>query len=233
MRSNRDRDNNNNNNNNNQPASNNFMMGVFALGALGLTVGAGMLVANAIRSNGDDDDHDNEEEHHAKPASSSRQANKSRYETQSNSTDFILHHSSGAPRKAHTHSRPDSSVHDLTTGISRVSLKDDDKPAPPNKDAIGYWVTRDKFRGRKSYGHFRCKRKHTWLSAHSYPDDWQACKRCESKVCPTYLWVNSDNNSSRVKRNEGGKPHDMERCGRCRSLGGPCWIQSNEYEVFF
>jgi len=82
----------------------------------------------------------------------------------------------------------------------------------------GYWVDRHKFHGRKSFGAFKCNCRSTWVSAHSYPQYRQDCKKCRKSCLPTCLWVNVDNSddSDVGEYDEKTKPHHRDKCEACR-----------------
>ena len=73
----------------------------------------------------------------------------------------------------------------------------------------GYWVDRHKFHGRKSFGAFKCYCGSTWVSAHSYPQYCQDCKKCRKSCLPTCLWVNVGNSGEYVDSGEK-KPHHRD-----------------------
>lgn len=99
-------------------------------------------------------------------------------------------------------------------------------------DNKGYWVEREQFTGRKSFGYFVClqcehkdrkrkaKRKnYSWMSAHSFPQYMQGCKHCETKTLPTYMWVNTESPKQLqhdATSSEPSKPHDRSRCDACK-----------------
>jgi hypothetical protein len=85
----------------------------------------------------------------------------------------------------------------------------------------GYWVRREAFHGRKSFGAFRCNPcQATWISAHAYPKYHQDCKNCRESHLPACLWVNvhSGDSSSDSEATERGqkKPHHKDKCEACR-----------------
>eukprot|EP00992_Anisonema_acinus_P009727 TRINITY_DN591_c0_g1_i1.p1 TRINITY_DN591_c0_g1~~TRINITY_DN591_c0_g1_i1.p1 ORF type:complete len:209 (-),score=19.92 TRINITY_DN591_c0_g1_i1:116-691(-) len=88
-------------------------------------------------------------------------------------------------------------------------------PDPP-VDSAGQWVPRAEFEGRKSFGYFICRCRHTWVSAHSFKLYKQGCQRCERQSLPNLMWVNEydDDRESREGRTDG--PHDEQRCEACR-----------------
>ncbi len=86
----------------------------------------------------------------------------------------------------------------------------------------------DDFEGIKSFGYFECPScKKTWVSAHSYPDYTQGCKRCDTEYYPKFMWENQERHYPRDEdktvMEETDKPHDMERCEACRA--GLCLAQ--------
>jgi hypothetical protein len=78
------------------------------------------------------------------------------------------------------------------------------------------------------YGSFRCSRcKHKWASAASWKDTWQGCKRCETRAYPFSQHQleqrgKQDGEDSGDDYEYERRPHDMERCERCRARGRLC-----------
>ncbi len=93
------------------------------------------------------------------------------------------------------------------------------RPNPPI-DTAGDWVHPYEFKGRKSFGYFKCSScLKTWISAHSFPQFKQGCKKCNIEDVPIFLWQNAENEDRRdryFKLEELNKPHDQHRCEACR-----------------
>ena len=115
----------------------------------------------------------------------------------------------------------------------RVVVEEKVEFDPPFAGAVGEWVEREEFTGRKSFGRFTCRRcRKGWLSAHAMPGFRQGCKACEKKSMPSWMWMNDDNEEeARMgsdEREEGaGRPHDQQRCEACRQ--GVCQQGANTY----
>jgi hypothetical protein len=91
-------------------------------------------------------------------------------------------------------------------------------PQPPFQGAVGAWVKRRDFEGRKSFGIFmchRCKRK-TWRSAYAMKKFRQGCKKCNKQLLPKFMWENSATRENREKNMQKKGPHDSRRCEACR-----------------
>lgn len=81
------------------------------------------------------------------------------------------------------------------------------------------------FRGAPSHrvwGEFRCPCGKTWASAASYCDIWQQCKACNKRVYPYTQRPLDVREEDERDADEERRPHDMERCERCRRLGRCC-----------
>jgi hypothetical protein len=85
------------------------------------------------------------------------------------------------------------------------------------------------FKGQDShrvFGKFKCGNCHRkWDSAASWTDKWQKCKRCESKCYPYEQFpLENDSEDEEVddNHNDSRRPHDCERCQKCRELGRIC-----------
>lgn len=85
-------------------------------------------------------------------------------------------------------------------------------------DSIGYWIHREEYTGRKSFGYFKCEICFkNWVSAHSFPNFKQGCKKCNTEDYPIFLWQNmNDKQRDDYERDETDKPHDQNRCEACR-----------------
>ena len=96
---------------------------------------------------------------------------------------------------------------------------------PPPLNSPGYWVIRDDFNDRKSFGYFRCKCGKWWQSAHAFPNLKQSCQRCEKWSLPELLWHNVDDHCRpRERQEQDDGPHDRQRCEACRK--GVCTNRS-------
>jgi hypothetical protein len=91
---------------------------------------------------------------------------------------------------------------------------------PPFDNAVGRWVLRGDFPGKKSFGWFECPScsDRAWSSAHSQTVYKQACKDCRTECFPCCLWVNDTK-----KAKLGGpsnptklKPHRADLCMACK-----------------
>lgn len=100
---------------------------------------------------------------------------------------------------------------------------------PPFPDAVGVWVERDQFHGRKSFGWFQCIGcTKTWQSAHAFKEYKQGCQKCEKYSLPTFLWENQAakmGKDQQVAKTEA--PHDRARCQACQY--GECDLSSSKY----
>jgi hypothetical protein len=94
---------------------------------------------------------------------------------------------------------------------------------PPFDDIEGKWVPRKQFKGRESFGRYRCHAcKKSWTSAHAFKWYRQGCKDCNKRFLPCCMWVNAkphrqrehkhDSDSTTTKKD---KPHDKSRCDAC------------------
>jgi len=100
---------------------------------------------------------------------------------------------------------------------------------PPYPDAVGVWVLRNEFEGKKSFGYYecyKCSRKNIqfwWISAHAHKKFRQICKKCNCKLYPLYLWENPLymwKNMLPRKHNNSGKndaPHMSQLCEACKA----------------
>ena len=86
-------------------------------------------------------------------------------------------------------------------------------------DSDGYWIVAADFRGRKSFGAYRCECGKVWTSAHSQLMYMQGCKKCNKERRPDVMWVNIGEKQASIDRDED-KPHDSRRCQACRA--GDC-----------
>ena len=88
---------------------------------------------------------------------------------------------------------------------------------PPHANIQGYWISRDLFKGDKSFGQFQCSKcSKRWGSAHAYQRYEQGCQRCETRSLPCCLWVNTGARSDYHDFDEDDGPHDSGRCEACR-----------------
>ena len=94
---------------------------------------------------------------------------------------------------------------------------------PPFEDAVGKWVARKEFIGRKSFGIFRCPCQE-WLSAHAFKHYRQECKACGSNEYATFMWVNSETTVSDGRHEPTDKPHLRHLCEACKQ--GVCRMGS-------
>ena len=88
------------------------------------------------------------------------------------------------------------------------------------------------WRGSEShrvFGDFRCRCGKRWSSASTFCDKQQACKSCDKWSYPYAQRPLDRRNDSddEVDFGEERRPHDMERCERCRQLGRCCLPNSN------
>jgi len=100
----------------------------------------------------------------------------------------------------------------------------DNLPDPP-VDTPGRWVSPSEFRGRKSFGYFRCTCGKWWMSAHAFPQYKQACKGCNVWSLPVWLWRNDQrkDRSEAVEVINHRGPHDQQRCAAC--IAGECDVR--------
>lgn len=91
---------------------------------------------------------------------------------------------------------------------------------PPPVPSKGKWLIRSDFPKEKSFGYFKCYYcNKTWISAHSFKNYKQGCKKCDSLSFPIYLWLNESSNSQNNSSNLQGS-HDKNRCQACKA--GKC-----------
>jgi hypothetical protein len=87
----------------------------------------------------------------------------------------------------------------------------------PFSGAVGHWVYRQDFQGRKGFGTFQCSKCFRyWSSAHAHrKDKWmkQSCQRCEVFVKPYIMWIFTE--APAPHKNENETPHDANRCEAC------------------
>ena len=103
-----------------------------------------------------------------------------------------------------------------STKMNEKQKKEPWRPSPPFEDAVGEWVKTIKFKGKKSFGYFRCKCS-SWLSAHAQPAYRQKCKECSRNKYPLFMWVNLQSYEGRSERlNDNNKPHMSELCEACK-----------------
>ena len=90
-------------------------------------------------------------------------------------------------------------------------------PLPPRLGLEGQWIPRQYFKGKKSFGYYKCSKcSRTWGSAHSFPDSRQACKSCETWNFPIFMWKNfTKDTRSRKSDDDDGPPHEHSRCEKC------------------
>ena len=103
---------------------------------------------------------------------------------------------------------------------------EDEYPMPfPGAEDKGHWVLSEEFVGTKSFGIFECTEQCSWwMSAHAWRTSWQKCRLCNAKQYPHMMWKNYPNNSAtRRVGMAADKPHMQSLCGKCISLGMPCW----------
>ena len=81
----------------------------------------------------------------------------------------------------------------------------------------GYWISREKFYGTKSFGYFECSHcSKEWFSAHAHKRFKQGCQDCEQMAFPCCLWVNTGEQDHSRKHDDDDGPHDRARCEACR-----------------
>ena len=69
--------------------------------------------------------------------------------------------------------------------------------------------------GKKFFGEFKCDCSNIWNSGYAWQGYKQDCRSCNASIIPSRVW----------KLQGGGdnkKPHDVERCEKCRKLGFSC-----------
>lgn len=94
----------------------------------------------------------------------------------------------------------------------------DDWVPPPPVSSPGQWVPRDEFKGKKSFGAYRCDDcDKTWISAHAFRDYHQGCQNCETENLPLWMWKNFQRNSELVADRDSNSPHDRARCEACKA----------------
>jgi hypothetical protein len=130
--------------------------------------------------------------------------------------------------------RPAAIKADLSTLRDVLSRYDDQFEVGGGGGALWVrvlWLT--PFRGEEGhrvFGEFRCKCGKRWKSAATYCDKHQGCQGCNTRVYP---W----SQRALEQRERGGddddedasRPHDQERCQRCRELGRCCMPTSQLY----
>ena len=87
------------------------------------------------------------------------------------------------------------------SSVKKKAAKSKKSPQPPFQGAVGAWVKRRDFEGRKSFGIFmchRCKRK-TWRSAYAMKKFRQGCKKCNKQLLPKFMWENHQPQKVREK----------------------------------
>ena len=88
-------------------------------------------------------------------------------------------------------------------------------PEPVTSD--GHWVLRRNFPYKKSFGYFKCDDCNKWwISAHSFKEYKQGCKRCEKMHFPKYMWLNDEKEETKADKEDNGTPHDTKRCEACK-----------------
>jgi len=86
----------------------------------------------------------------------------------------------------------------------------------------GYWVLREEFTGRKSFGCFRCHVPDcgkTWSSAHAFREYRQGCDNCETDTFPCCMWFNDpqyEEIGTRGMRGNESEHHHTARCEACK-----------------
>ena len=111
----------------------------------------------------------------------------------------------------------------LSDGLSELKISDD-VPKPPI-DTPGHWVSREEFKGNKSFGFFACKRcKNEWMSAHAFAKFQQGCVPCKKYNLPKWMWVNEDKDRAldATPFNKPEKPHLSRLCKACAA--GVCKV---------
>jgi hypothetical protein len=74
---------------------------------------------------------------------------------------------------------------------------------------------------RRCYGYFRCDCGKSWESGYSWADKSQACKTCGDHVYP---WRQAKlEQGLETSNNKRNRPHLTDLCGKCESLGFPCY----------
>ena len=97
------------------------------------------------------------------------------------------------------------------------SLEPDVFARKPFPGAVGYWVYREEFRGKKGFGVYQCSScSGTWVSAHAYKDTFkQGCRKCDVKMSPHIMWVSKER--SEKSQEKSTAPHDAKRCEACEA----------------
>lgn len=89
----------------------------------------------------------------------------------------------------------------------------------PFPGAVGQWMRRNDFKGKKSFGYFKCQQcSNQWLSAHAMQHSRQACKSCPTLfVLPCCMWLNTDLKEKGCVREEPDDcaPHRTDLCEAC------------------
>ena len=110
----------------------------------------------------------------------------------------------------------------------KFDVHEQEKFKPPYPNLKGEWVLPRLFKGRKSFGMFKCTTcVQYWKSAHAQSEFKQGCMLCNKKVYPIVLWQNDwqDDNfdaATVLFLDDDEKPHDKERCEACAV--GKCQI---------
>ena len=69
------------------------------------------------------------------------------------------------------------------------------------------------------FGTYSCKKcKKEWSSGYSWSNTWQQCKKCNSKIYPFH----QRELVQTKKKLESIKPHDSDRCEKCKMMGRYC-----------
>jgi DNA-directed RNA polymerase subunit RPC12/RpoP len=90
-------------------------------------------------------------------------------------------------------------------------------PDPPFPGAEGYWVEPSEFKGKKSFGYFKCKCNASWLSAHSYTEYKQDCKSCRNSMIAILFWINNHGTTyGDNDEKDESKPHMRHLCEACK-----------------
>ena len=92
---------------------------------------------------------------------------------------------------------------------------------PFGLEGRGYWVLREEFTGRKSFGCFRCGVADcgkVWSSAHAFREYKQGCDSCETDSFPCCMWYNDPQFeiATRGMRGNESEHHHTARCEACR-----------------
>jgi uncharacterized C2H2 Zn-finger protein len=128
-------------------------------------------------------------------------------------------------RSDHALAQHFAAVHHAECEDDEEDSVDSWRPNPP-VDSAGYWVPREEFTGKKSFGYFQCESCFkTWISAHAFPSFKQGCKKCDTEDYPIFLWENMNkkqHDDLNYQRDEKDKPHDQNRCEACRCGVGVC-----------